>query len=79
MAATKSEISQWLKEMRKIGATHMVVKCDTFDWEDYPIFVMPDEDVREIANKKGDQLMEVYSANYTDDEQLSERRAVHFD
>lgn len=41
MATTKADIAQWMEEGKTKGATHLIVVCDTFDWEDYPVFVYP--------------------------------------
>lgn len=66
MPATRSKLSAWFDEGVREGATHMIVKCDTFDYRGgrndgccYPIFVAPGEDARERA-QNGDRLMEVY-------------------
>ena len=40
MAATYEEIKGWLDEGRKRkDITHMIVVCDTWDHEDYPVYV----------------------------------------
>ena len=49
MATTKQVIRRWLKEAKAKGATHMIVVCDTFDHEDYPVFVMPGDNARTTA------------------------------
>ncbi len=46
--ATTYSIGKWLMEAREKGATHVIVVCDTFDCRDYPVQVMPDEDVHEV-------------------------------
>ena len=84
MATTRQEIKRWLEEGKSMGATHMIVACDTYDWSDYPVFVMPGEDVRKKAEeyengKNMRKLMEVYSFNYDIDKQLREDRAFHYD
>lgn len=84
MAATKDEISRWFDEGVESGATHMIVVCDTFDHEDYPVYVKDDEDVekkhREYVNEKPMQrVMEVYSLKKNKQAQLDESRAFHFD
>ena len=43
---TKHEIAQWFDRGVSEGATHMIVVCDTFDHEDYPVYVTPSDDVR---------------------------------
>ena len=45
MPATRDEILAWFDRGAALGATHMIVVCDTFSYEDYPVFVMPGEDV----------------------------------
>lgn len=47
MGITIDDIERWLEEGKEEGATHVIVACDTFDYEDYPINVMPNEDVHE--------------------------------
>lgn len=47
---TREDIERWLNDAPK-GATHMIVVCDTFDYEDYPVYVMPGEDVKEKEHR----------------------------
>jgi len=87
VAATKKEIRQWLEDAEKEGATHVIIVCDTFDHEDYPVKVMPEDDVKkkmcEYSFDAGNmqKVMEVYSltGKYTIDMQLDEFRAFHYD
>jgi len=85
MAAHKADIQGWLERGKKEGATHVIVVCDTFDWDDYPVSVMPGENAKEKAveysGKNMQQVMEVYSltGKYSIESQLDERRAHHYD
>jgi hypothetical protein len=79
---TKDEIMNWLEEGKAVGATHMLVICDTFDWEDYPVYVKTIEDVnKKIAEysdpNKMQKIMEVYSYALDIEAQLKEHRAYH--
>ncbi|WP_161821995.1 hypothetical protein [Sporotomaculum syntrophicum] len=51
--ATVAKIREWLEEDIKKGATHCLVNCDTWDlangYEDYPLYIMPGENVHEVA------------------------------
>jgi len=38
MAATKQEIAAWFDEGVRKGHEYMLVVCDTWDYEDYPVF-----------------------------------------
>jgi hypothetical protein len=78
MATTREEIRGWFLEGKKQGATHMIVACDTFDWEDYPVYVSPQENVQEKAAGQ-EKIMEVYSMSMDMEMQLNEGRAFHYD
>lgn len=91
MPASRSLILRWLEEAKANGATHLVVRCDTFDYHGdagdsccYPVFVTEtnEDDVRkEAVGSGGDRLMEVYSltGKHTVEAQMRERRAFHYD
>jgi hypothetical protein len=65
MAATYERISGWFDRGVAQGATHLVVVCDTFDYEDYPVFVKPGEDAREVVtSNNGRNMREPYDDNY---------------
>ncbi len=59
----------------------MIVFCDTFDHEDYPVYVRADEDVRKkLDAAQGNpmqRLMEVYNYALPLEGQLNERRAYN--
>jgi hypothetical protein len=82
MGTTKEDISNWIKYGQEQGATHMIVVCDTFDWEDYPVYVMPTEDVHQkFASYHGpnmQKVMEVYNLQKDTDIQLKAHRAFEF-
>jgi hypothetical protein len=60
MATTKQDISEWFDEGVKKGATHMLVVCDTFEYEDYPVYVMPGQSaVMEASNRDGKNMQKV--------------------
>lgn len=80
MAANRSDIRSWVREGKASGATHVIVMCDTYDHEDYPVFVKPGEVVADaIKRASGNmaQLMEVYAMHLDLEAQLSEYRAYH--
>jgi len=83
MAATRQEIASWLDELYAGDATHLIVVCDTFGWDDYPVFVSPNEDVHEriahYSNASMQRIMEIYSRSHDKNAQLNEKRARHTD
>jgi hypothetical protein len=83
MATTQADIRRWLHDDRAKGATHMIVAADTFNYEDYPVYIKPSEDVRvkEAELRKTDftRVMEIYSFSMDLEEQLNEERAFNRD
>ena len=91
MAATKDDIRLWLNSENtpmgneKEDCTHMLVVCDTFDYDVYPVFVTKDQNVGKVIaehdGKNMQTVMEVYSFSqkYTVEGQLDEHRAWHID
>lgn len=82
MGTTKEDIKDWIQRGIDQGATHMIVVCDTFDWDDYPVYVMPDEDARiKYASYNGanmQKVMEVYNLQKNIDTQLNQHRTFEF-
>ncbi len=80
---TSNEIAAWFDAGVAQGATHMIVACDTFSHDDYPVYVRPDQDVRLVESgikAHGMQrIMEVYHLKMDQHAQLSERRAFNYD
>lgn len=80
---TRAEIHAWLLSARASGATHVIIVCDTFDHEDYPVEVMPDQNVRVIEAHMRDlsmqRVMEVYCLADDLEEQLDEYRCFRYE
>lgn len=84
MAASRESIERWLDQLyNDDNLTHMIVVCDDFDYEDYPVYVSQEEEVREREQYYRDasmqRVMEVYSRNHSREAQMRERRAFHYD
>lgn len=81
MGTTADEIRGWIQSGKDAGATHVIVACDTFDNEDYPVNVMPSESIaekiKEYDNVNMQRIMEVYAMHLDLETQLAERRAYH--
>jgi hypothetical protein len=81
VAATRDDIQGWLLRAKANGAAYVIVACDTYDWDDYPIEVGPDDDFyKKYANVDGrdmQRIVEVYDLSLDLGAQLNERRAYH--
>ena len=79
---TTQGIRSWLLDAIMEDATHVVVVCDQFDYEDYPVQVMPGEDVHEVEERFREasmqKVMEVYWLGGDIEEQLSQRRSFTY-
>ena len=82
MATTKYDIKRWLERGKARGASHLVIVVDTFDYEDYPVYVMPGENVRATREKfdgpNMQKVMEIYDISMDWDVQLNEGRAFNY-
>ena len=77
---TMKEINSWIDRGLEQNATHMIVMCDTFSYEDYPVFVMEGQNPRDIAPKGNMQTpMECYDLRMNIEEQMDEIRANHWE
>lgn len=79
---SKQEISAWFDMGVKDGYTHMLVICDTFDYEDYPTYAKSKEEAVALEKTPGSmqRVMEVYILDPArKDSQLNEFRARNFD
>jgi hypothetical protein len=83
MAATKDDIRRWFESGLRDGATHMIIACDYFDYDDYPVYVHADKDpckeAERIRQSPMQKVMEVYSMTIPMEQQLAEHRAFHYD
>jgi hypothetical protein len=78
---TITQIGSWFDLGVAEGKTHLIVVCDTFDHEDYPVFAKGDEEaLNKYENYNGlnmQRVMEVYDLRKPKDPQIRELRAMH--
>ena len=60
---TNTDIGEWFDDGVELGASHMIIVCDTFDHEDYPVYVkqipLPTEPKVESASRSAGRLYQV--------------------
>lgn len=44
-------VQDWVSRGKEMGATHLISACDRFNYEDYPVFVMPEQDLAEVRKE----------------------------
>ncbi len=79
MAATRQDISEWFDRCKSEGAAYMIVVCDTFDYEDYPVSCANEKEAREKkAHCSGNmqRVMEIYDLNGDKETQMNQHRAM---
>lgn len=79
MPTTRQEIQRWFEHGIKKNASVMLVVCDTFDHDDYPVYIMFGQDARRTADlydgKNMQRLMEVYNLRLDMQPQLQAHRS----
>lgn len=69
---TASEIHEWFEEGKKRGATHVLVVCDTFSYEDYPIYILPGMDIKAtMAKYNGPNMQKIHEVLTIKDDDLT--------
>ena len=78
MATTRQDIEGWFDRGVTNGARHMLVVCDAFDHDDYPVFTHSDAECLKRYDDPGNMqsVMEVYDLRADKAEQMNERRAM---
>ncbi len=81
MAVTKEDIRLWLERGIKDKATHVIVVVDTFSYDDYPVFVLESENIRDAIkrydNVNMQRIIEIYNLHKNIEKQLNERRSYN--
>jgi len=79
MSTTRSEIEGWFDRGVTGGFSYMLVICDTFDHDDYPVFVNTDDECLRRYRDPGEmqRVMEVYDLRKDKTEQLNAARVFN--
>lgn len=79
-ATTQAEIRQWFIRGVAEGHTHLMVRCDTFDHDDYPVYRDSAEEARKLADDTSNMQSthEVYNLKADMESQLAERRSFNY-
>lgn len=83
MATTMADIREWFIKGVREGHTHMIVVCDTYDYEDFPRYVSGTADevramVDEANGKNMEKVMEVYNLQKDREVQIIRRRCWEY-
>lgn len=81
MSTSVETLSRWFDEGVKEDAAYMIVVCDTYDYEDYPVFFKGTGIEAEVARRNSESMqrvMEVYNLSKNKEEQLSEDRCFNY-
>lgn len=85
MGTSLEDIREWFDVGKKNHATHMIVVCNTYDYEDYPKYVYPGQDVHQVERELNNpdrmsKVMEVYYLLGDRETQLNQRpRSFNYD
>lgn len=83
MGTSRDDLRGWFIEGVELKATHMIVVCDTFDYSDYPVYVAPTENVREVeaahqlSAGNMQRVVEIYRLDMDMDKQINSLTRVN--
>ncbi len=82
MPTSKEDLRDWFDCGVENKATHLIVVCDTFDYEDYPSYVQKGDDAKAMADYHNSQnmqrVMEVYDLSMDREKQIQQYRAFNY-
>jgi len=60
MAASRSDVDRWIDSAKKQHSKFIISVCDTFDWDDYPVYCKDiDELLKEHENHNGVNMQRI--------------------
>ncbi len=62
--ATPANVGEWIESAKTKFATHIIIVTDTFDYEDYPVFVSRHQDLRTVIGETNDKPMQRVTSVY---------------
>jgi len=62
MAASRAEVDSWISTAKATKCKYILSVCDTFDWEDYPVYCLDEVELFE----------EYYAHNNVDMQRINE-------
>lgn len=57
MAANRSDVDRWIKEARDRRMGYILSICDTWDYDDYPIYCKDKKELKGAIRTKSSQFM----------------------
>lgn len=67
----REDYNRWIRTAREKGAKYIISVCDTFDWEDYPVYCKDDTELTEkrsqydnVNMQKINEVIDVENANF---------------
>ena len=51
MAATRQDVDRWIATAKENGDKYIISVCDTFDWDDYPVYCRNKKELAEAVSE----------------------------
>jgi hypothetical protein len=60
MAATREDVDRWIRTAKKMKCKFIISVCDTFDWDDYPVYCKDyTELIKEYDSHNGTNMQKI--------------------
>jgi len=79
MAATRADVDRWIDEAKRKNLPFILSVCDTWDWDDYPVYCKDKNDlIREYEDHNGQNMLRVNEIiQILEDGRVLEGRSLH--
>jgi len=81
-AARKEDLIKWFQKGVRNNQSHMIVVCDTYDYDDYPVYINSleefEEEYKRVFSHSSKTIMEIYDLKIDINLQMNEARSFHY-
>jgi hypothetical protein len=78
MAANRNEVDEWIDTARKDKMKFIISVCDTYDWEDYPVYCKDKKELLEVYNNYDRvNMQKINEIIQVEENSVTEKLSIH--
>lgn len=78
MASTRLDVDRWIKSAKEQGKKFIISVCDTFEYDDYPVFCENEKEMKEEHKYyKSASMQKINEIIHIKDEEVIENLTIH--
>lgn len=78
MAATRTDVNRWIATAKENGDKYIISVCDTYDWDDYPVYCKDKEELADaIPRYDGKNMQKINEIIEINGDKVIENLSLH--